>query len=39
VNLFEETEELGDVLGRNFVTTFAAVKRGVRDLHAGDQPL
>jgi glutamine synthetase len=27
VNLFEETDELGEILGRDFVTTFAAVKR------------
>jgi glutamine synthetase len=27
VDLFEETEELADILGRTFVTTFAAVKR------------
>jgi glutamine synthetase len=27
VDLFEETEELGELFGRNFVTTFAAVKR------------
>jgi glutamine synthetase len=27
VGLFEETEELGEVFGRGFVTTFAAVKR------------
>jgi glutamine synthetase len=27
VNLFEETQELADILGRDFVTTFAAVKR------------
>ncbi|HEY2659646.1 MAG TPA: glutamine synthetase family protein [Caulobacteraceae bacterium] len=27
VNLLEDTEELGEVLGRSFVTTYAAVKR------------
>jgi glutamine synthetase len=27
VGLFEETEELEEVFGRRFVTTFAAVKR------------
>ncbi len=27
VDLFEETEELGELFGRSFVTTFAAVKR------------
>jgi glutamine synthetase len=27
VDLFEETEELAEAFGRNFLTTFAAVKR------------
>ncbi|MBV8681871.1 MAG: glutamine synthetase, partial [Caulobacteraceae bacterium] len=29
VDMFEETEELAEVLGRDFITTFAAVKRAV----------
>ncbi len=40
VSLFEECEELVEIFGKRFVSTYRAIKQArIRDLHAGDQPV